>query len=117
MNIALWIAQILLALMFIRSGVITAFNPAKTKESFSWAKDSSTGFVVFVGLAELLGGLGVVLPKAVDVATILTPIAAIGLAAIMVLAVGSHVKRKESNSIVINIVLLAIAVFVAIGRF
>lgn len=116
MNIALWIAQVLLALMFIGSGAIKAFNPAKTKESFPWAKDASTGFVVFIGFAELLGGLGVVLPQAIHVATILTPIAAIGLAVIMVLAVGSHAKRKESNPIFINIALLAMAVFVAIGR-
>ncbi|RUS46870.1 DoxX family protein [Cohnella sp. AR92] len=117
MNIALWIAQGLLAFMFIMAGFMKTFNPAKTKESMPWAKDSSTGFVVFVGLAELLGGIGLILPEAIDVATVLTPIAAVGLGVIMILAAGHHAKRKENQAIGMNILLLAIAVFVAIGRF
>lgn len=116
MNIALWIVQGILALMFIFAGSTKAFQYEKAKTSLPWVKDSSKGFVAFVGLSELLGGLGLILPEATGVVPILTPIAAIGLAIIMVLAAVFHAKRKEYQGIVMNIVLLALVVFVAIGR-
>lgn len=116
MNIALWIVQGILALMFIFAGSTKAFQYEKAKTSLPWVKDSSKGFVTFVGLSELLGGLGLILPEATGVVPILTPIAAIGLAIIMVLAAVFHAKRKEYQGIVMNIVLLALVVFVAIGR-
>ncbi|GLX67189.1 DoxX family protein [Paenibacillus glycanilyticus] len=117
MNIVLWIAQALLALMFIPAGVMKTFQPGTVKTKMPWAKDASTGFVVFVGLSELLGGLGLILPWALDIASVLTPIAAIGLAVIMLFAAVFHARRSEYGSIGMNIVMLAIAVFVAIGRF
>ncbi|THF76355.1 DoxX family protein [Cohnella fermenti] len=117
MDIALWIVQGVLALMFISAGAMKTFNSKKAKATMPWAQDSSTGFVVFVGLAELLGGIGLILPEALDVAPVLTPIAAIGLAVVMVLAAGHHAKRGEKQAVVMNVVLLALSLFVAIGRF
>lgn len=117
MNIALWIVQGLLALMFIFAGMMKSFQVEKAQATMPWAKDSSKGFVRFVGLSELLGGLGLILPQATDIAPILTPIAALALAFIMLLAAFYHAKRKEYSGIGMNILLLALAVFVAIGRF
>ncbi|MGO4541803.1 DoxX family protein [Paenibacillus sp. 2TAB19] len=116
MNIALWVAQILLGLMFLMAGVMKTFNPSKVRETMSWAKNGSTGYILFVGISELLGGLGLLLPGALDIAPILTGIAAIGLAVIMVLAIAFHVKHKENQAIGMNVVLLLLAVFIAVGR-
>lgn len=117
MNIALWIAQALLALMFIPAGVMKTFQTGKVKATMPWAKDASTGFVAFIGLSELLGGLGLILPWATDIAPVLTPIAAIGIAVIMLFAAVFHARRAEYSGIGMNIIMLVIAIFVAIGRF
>lgn len=116
MNIALWVAQILLGLMFVMAGSMKTFNHKKAKETMSWAKNGSTGYIVFVGLSELLGGLGLLLPGALDIAPVLTGIAAIGIAIIMVLAIAFHAKHKETQAIGINVVLLLLAIFIAVGR-
>ncbi len=116
MNIALWIVQGLLALMFIFAGMTKAFQYEKAKASMPWVKDSSKGLVTFIGVSELLGGLGLIIPLATGVVPYLTPISAIALAVVMLLAAGFHAKRKEYQGIVMNIILLALAVFVAIGR-
>jgi uncharacterized membrane protein YphA (DoxX/SURF4 family) len=116
MNIALWVVQIILGLAFIMFGSMKAFQCEKAKASLPWVKDSSKGLVTFIGVAELLGGLGLILPYALGIAPILTPIAAIGIGIIMILAAGFHIKRKENQAIGMNIIFLALAIFVAIGR-
>ena len=118
MNIALWIAQILLALAFIGGGTMKAFSPReKLAPKMPWVNDFSAGTVKFIGIAELLGGIGLILPWALDIAPILTPLAAAGLALTMVLAAAYHARKKEYQGIVVNIALLALALFVAVGRF
>ncbi|MGO4108660.1 DoxX family protein [Paenibacillus sp. YAF4_2] len=117
MNIALWIVQGLLAFMFISAGMMKSFQYEKVKTTMPWAKDASKGFVAFVGVSELLGGLGLILPWATDIAPVLTPIAAIGIAVIMLMAAVFHARRAEYSGIGMNIILLALAVFVVIGRF
>lgn len=117
MNIALWIVQIILALMFLMAGATKVFQYEKYKASMPWVKDSYKGLVTFIGVAELLGGLGLILPYATGTAPILTPIAALALGVIMILAAGLHAKRKENIAIGMNIILLALALFVAIGRW
>ncbi|MFJ7828387.1 DoxX family protein [Psychrobacillus sp. NPDC096623] len=117
MNIALWIVQIILALMFVMAGFTKAFQYEKAKSSLPWVKDSSKGLVTFIGVAELLGGIGLIVPYAIGIAPILTPIAALGLGLVMILAAVFHAKRKENQAIGMNIILLALALFVAIGRW
>ncbi|WP_342429962.1 DoxX family protein [Neobacillus sp. FSL H8-0543] len=117
MNIALWAVQIILGLMFLFAGATKAFSYEKAKASMPWVQESSKGLVVFIGFAEVLGAIGLILPLALGIAPILTPIAALGLAVIMVLAAGFHIKRKENQAIGMNIILLVFALFVAIGRF
>lgn len=118
MNIALWIAQVLLGAMFGMAGVMKTFQTAKAKEMLPWAKERTDGFVRFVGISELLGTLGMFLPILTGILPWLTPLAAGGLAVIQVLAIFSvHLPKKEYNVLPINAVLLAIAVFVVIGRW
>lgn len=118
MNIALWIAQGLLAVMFGMAGVMKTFQTSKAKEQMSWAKNRSNVFVRFVGISELLGALGLILPLVTGILPWLTLLAAIGLILIQLLAIFTeHLPKKEYNVIPVNIVLIMLAVFIVIGRW
>ena len=83
----------------------------------NWSLDVPPGLVKFIGAAEVLGGLGLVLPALTGVATVLVPIAAVGVAVTMVGAVGLHIHRREAWGVVFPAVLLIGAVLVAWSRF
>lgn len=120
MNIALWIVQGLLAAMYLMAGSIKAFQPAKVRENpqMTWAHSRPDGFIRFVGVSELLGALGLILPMVTGILPWLTPIAAVGLTLIQLLAIFTeHLPKKEFNVIPVNIVLLGLAVFVIVGRW
>ena len=118
MNIALWIAQILLALVFVTAGVLKAFNTTRAKEQLPWAKRHSDNFVRFIGIAELLGAIGIVLPMLTGILPWLTPLAALVLALIQTLAIFTeHIPNKEYKALPFNLILLALSLFVAYGRF
>jgi hypothetical protein len=76
-----------------------------------------TGFRRFIGIAEELAALGLILPGLTHVLPILTPPAAVGLIIVMVSAIIFHIPRKEYQNIVFNVILLALSAFVAYGRF
>ncbi len=118
MNIVLWVVQVLLAGMFGMAGIMKTFQTAKAKEQMPWAKNRSDTFVRFVGIAELLGALGLFLPLLTGILPWLTPLAAAGLAVIQLLAIFTeHLPKKEYNVIPINILLLALSIFVVAGRW
>ncbi|NUU63613.1 DoxX family protein [Paenibacillus agri] len=117
MNIALWIVQGLAGIGFVYSGWLKAFQYEQARASWGWVKDVSKTLVVFIGLAELLGALGIILPLALNTTPILTPIAAVGLAVTVLFGALFHITRKEYREIGVNIVFFALVVFVAIGRF
>jgi uncharacterized membrane protein YphA (DoxX/SURF4 family) len=118
MNIALWILQILLALIYVSAGVLKTFAVPRAKAQFPWAKKHSDNFVRFVGISELLGAIGMILPMLTGILTWLTPVAAIGLVLVQILAIFTeHLPEKEYKSIPINVVLIVLAAFVAYGRF
>ncbi|MEV6165616.1 DoxX family protein [Streptomyces sp. NPDC052052] len=118
MNVALWIVAGALAVMFAVAGVMKSIqSKEELAQKLPWVEDVSTGALRLVGVAELLGALGLILPAWTGIAPVLAPTAAVGLAVIMALAIGTHVRRRESSAVVVNLVLLATAVFVAWGRF
>lgn len=119
MNIALWIAASVLALLFLASGAGKALQPKEkiVAKSGAWAEDFSPASLTFIGVVEVLGALGLILPAVLDIATVLVPVAAVGLALVMALAAVVHGRRRETQQVVFNVVLLAVAVFVAWGRF
>lgn len=118
MNIVLWIAQGLLAALYLFAGGLKTFNTAKSKDQFPWAKDASQSFIRFIGISELLGALGVILPLLFDVMPWLTTIAAIGLTMIQLLAIFTiHLPRKEYSVIPFNSILLFLSAFIVYGRW
>jgi uncharacterized membrane protein YphA (DoxX/SURF4 family) len=117
-NIGLWITQVLLAIFFGMAGTIKTFQTSQAKQQFPWAKKHSDEFVRFIGISELLGALGLILPMLAGILSWLTPIAAIGLSLIQLLAIFTeHLPKKEYNIIPMNGVLLALAVFIILGRW
>jgi uncharacterized membrane protein YphA (DoxX/SURF4 family) len=119
LNIALWVAQILLFLMFGSAGYLKVFMPMDALAGMmSYTADYPEWFTRMIGVFELLGAAGIILPALTRIVPVLTPLAALGFAAIQVLAIGLHAMRGETAmTLPINLVLLALAVFVVWGRW
>lgn len=119
MNVALWILQVLVGLAFIMAGYNHGFRQeqAKKQPQMAWMNALSSGTLTFIGVAEILGGVGVILPALTNILPILTPLAAVGLTLIMILAAIFHFRRGETQAIVFNIILGVMAAFIAYGRF
>ena len=118
MNTALWIVQILLALAFGLAGFMKLTQPKeKLAANMKWVEDFSPNIVKAIGAVELLGALGLVLPALTGILPWLTPLAGVGLVLDMLGAAYTHFRRKENSVIPVNLVLLALAAFVAYGRF
>jgi uncharacterized membrane protein YphA (DoxX/SURF4 family) len=119
MNLALWIVTIALATVFTGSGLMKLLMPKdKLVESGQgWAQDVNQANIRLIGFAEILGAVGLTVPAVTHIAPILVPLAAIGLILVMVAAAIVHARRNEVPNIVVNVALLAMAVFIVWGRF
>lgn len=117
MNIALWILQVLLAVAFMAAGgmKVLAYEKYKARSEKHGPSNLSHGLVTFIGLSEIAGAVGIVIPMAANVAPWLSPLAAGGLALIMLLAVLFHLRRREPPAPAAILFLLAL--FVSAGRF
>jgi uncharacterized membrane protein len=118
MNIVLWILQVLLALAFIAAGLLKSTQPIKRLSAqMDWVNYVPSSLVRVIGVAELLGGLGLILPAVTGILPWLTPLAALGLAVVMVLAAGFHLQRNDKfDQVVPSLVLLVLAVLIIVGR-
>jgi uncharacterized membrane protein YphA (DoxX/SURF4 family) len=117
-NVLLWVLQVVLALIFLMAGGLKlAMSKEKARERLAWVEDFSEPTLKLIGAMEVLGALGLVLPAATGIAPVLTPLAAVGLAVLMVAAAVVHTRRREYGSVALNAVLFAVAVVVAWGRF
>jgi uncharacterized membrane protein len=117
MNVVLWVLQGVLAAMFLMAGLMKSTQPKENLvKNLPWVEDFSAGTVRFIGVMELLAAIGLIVPAVTGIAVILTPLAATGLALMMLLAALTHVRRREPGAVVFTLVLLAAAVVVAWGR-
>lgn len=117
MNIALWIVQGFLG-MFIIAGIMKATQPKeKLALRMPWVNDFSASQVKLIGVSQILGGIGVIVPWATGIAPFLTVLAALGLALVMVFAAIYHLRKGEYKEIGVNAFFFALAIFVAVGRF
>ena len=120
MNIALWVIAGLLAAVFLIAGASKLLIPQEKLAKApggGWVLDFSAGFVKALGTVEILGAVGLILPALLDIAPILVPMAAVGLALIMVGAAIVTFRRQEFKHVLLNLTYLALLVFVAWGRF
>lgn len=117
MEIALWIVSGLLAALYLLVGAVKLARGRRLTSRMPWVEDFPDPVVRFIGLMEIAGALGVILPWVTDVVPVLTPVAATGLVLLQLLAIRVHVRRGETSQLGINVLLLLMAAFVAVGRF
>jgi len=118
MEIGLWITQYSLLVIYGAYGIYKTFWTSNAIEKMPWAKNRSENFVCFVGIAELLGAIGVVLPLLTGFLPWLTPLAAIGLTLIQFSAIFTeHLPKKEYKILLLNLYFMALSIFVLIGRW
>ena len=119
-NVLLWFGQILLALAFLTVGYghSLGFDQWSVRPGMTWLADVGRGRMRVIAGLETLGAIGLILPAATGILPLLTPIAASCLALLMAIAAIYHLRRPgETQNIVLNVILGAIAVLIAYGRF
>jgi uncharacterized membrane protein YphA (DoxX/SURF4 family) len=116
MNVALWIIQALLALLFLFTGVMKLVMPVE--EIIKQMPLPLPGwFILFIGVVEVLGGIGVILPWLLQIRPGLTPLAAAGLVIVMIGAVAYSLAAGEMASALMPLAVGLLAAFVAYGRW
>jgi hypothetical protein len=121
MDLALWIATGLLVLVALTGGISKAFVPKEKLAAApggEWTEDAGVGFVKTLGVLELLAAIGLILPALVGVAPVLVPVTAVCWVLLMIGAMITHLRHGGVNRFVaLNLIYLALAAFVAWGRF
>ncbi|MEU8525018.1 DoxX family protein [Streptomyces sp. NPDC048629] len=121
MNLALWIVTGLLAAAFLLGGAFKVITPkekiAAGGSSGRWVEDFSEGGVKAIGALEVLAAAGLVLPAVLDIAPVLVPLAALGLVLLMLGAAATRIRRHETKLVMVDLAYVALAAFVAWGRF
>jgi putative oxidoreductase len=116
-HVTLWVVQIILALMFGLAGAMKAATPMPVLlQKMAWVESVPPGLVRFIGVCELAGTIGLILPAATRINPSLTSLAATGLLAIMGLAIPFHISRGETKLIAAPVTLGLLAALVAWGR-
>jgi uncharacterized membrane protein len=117
MNILLWVLQIVFGFYFTAVGIMHFIIPPGLPAAMGWMYELSPSLHWISGTAEILGGLGLILPGLTKIQTRFTPLASVGLALVMVAAAIWHVQRGEISNIFLNIINAAILAFIAYGRW
>src|ERR1700754_1927025 len=119
MNSLLWTGQILLAAVFLYSGINKSIYSERQliDRGQTGVVGRRPATIRFIGISELAGAVGVILPWWTGTLSFLTPVAAGGFVFLMLLAAPIHYRLKESRNIAVNLLLLAISLFVAWGRY
>ena len=120
MNLALWIAAGLLAAVAMAGGISKTFVPkAKLAAAHGgeWTAGASGGFVKTLGVLELMAAVGLILPAIVDIAPVMVPVTAVCWILLMIGAMITHGRLGQYKLVMLNLVYLALAAFIAWGRF
>jgi len=118
LNIGLWIVQVSLLGIYGAYGVYKTFFTEKAKEKMAWTQNRSDTFIRLVGIAELLGAIGIVLPMLTSILPGMTVLAAVGLTLVQGFAIFTeHLPKKEYKYLPLNLYFAAMSIFVIIGRW
>jgi hypothetical protein len=121
MNLALWIATALLAIVALVAGIAKAFVPKEKLAAApggAWTRDASVSFVKTLGVVEILAAVGLIVPAIVNIDPVLVPVTATCWVVLMVAAIITHLRHGgPSKFVMLNAIYLALAVFIAWGRF
>jgi putative oxidoreductase len=118
LNIALWVLQVMLAAMYLMAGYQKTFGDIDVVvKTIFWVGYTPTPLVRFIGISELLGALGLILPTALKIRPWLTTLAAAGLSTIMLLANLMHIYRDEYFVLPMTLTIFVMVLFVAYGRW
>ncbi|MFG6196296.1 DoxX family protein [Nonomuraea sp. JJY05] len=122
LNGALWALQALWGFFFAGSGFgkVLLYDEAlyaAAPRAVAWYAAVPQSLIVFIGVLEVLGGVGLILPAMTGVRPKLTPLAAAGLTLTMILATGFHIMRDEYELVPANLLLGGVAAFIAVGRW
>ncbi len=117
MNILLWALQVLLSILFLYQGYLHFSVPPGLPPQMAWMYELPTGLHYFSGTAEILAGLGLILPGLTRIQTRLTPLAALGLVFVMAGAAVWQLTRNAYVDVFGNIIIMGLAGFVAYGRW
>ena len=115
MNITLWILQVLLALAFMAHGIMMLVPPPEIAAMMN--AEMPRWFQLFIGIAEVLAAIGLILPGLTRIMPRLVPAAAVGIMVVMICATVLHLWRHEYSSAATTFVLLLMATFVAYSRW
>jgi uncharacterized membrane protein len=117
MNMGLWVSQILLATAFGIFGMMKATQPIdQLAEMMKWVPTMPPAFVRTLGVLEVLGAVGLLLPSLTRIKPRLTVIAALCIIVLQILAMGLHIMRGEAEALGLNAILIALAAFILWGR-
>ena len=119
MNTVITVIQVLLTLVFAVGGLLKLTQPyAKFVKlpAQAWANDFKPEIIRLIGVLELCAAVGIMVSLFVPSLTMLTPLAAVGMALILSGAMVTHLRREEYPNVVGNLMWLGLALFVAYGR-
>lgn len=117
MNAVLWMLQVFLAVYFLGIGVMHFIIPPGLPGPVSWMYELAPELHWISGTAEILAAFGLILPGLTRIKPNLTPLAAAGLVVVMLGAAVWHIGRGEFINIGMNLLVGALAAFVAYGRW
>jgi hypothetical protein len=120
MNLALWTAAALLAAVALTGGITKTFVPLdklSRHEGAAWTRGVRPGFVKTLGVVEILAAVGLILPAVVDVAPVMVPVTAVCWVGLMIGAMITHGRLGQAKLALVNVVYVALAAFIATGRF
>jgi hypothetical protein len=122
LNLALWIVAAILAVVFLVASSTKVFVPKEKLAGIGgaasrWVDDFSPGALKAIGAVEFLAAAGLIVPAALGIAPVLVPLAATGAVLLFASAVTMRLRRGERATIIADLVYLAMAAFVAWGRF
>lgn len=112
-----WVFSVVLTTVFFITGVIKVFHYEKSRKLLPWVKNVPQALAQAIGVAEILGALGLILPVITGIYPWLTPVAAVGLGLLMLFATVYHLLRREATEAGLNVLLLILLVIVAYVRW